>query len=75
MSGTEVYRGAQIKLTCATTGATILYTLDGSCPCDPQSASVFTYTGPILATDTELVIRAMAVANGIGESDVVEFRY
>jgi hypothetical protein len=75
MSGTEIYRGAQIKLTCATAGATILYTLDGSCPCDAESASVFTYTGPILATGTELVIKAMAVANGMAESDVAEFRY
>ncbi len=75
MSGTEIYRGSQIKLSSATAGATILYTLDGSCPCDLQSASVFTYTSPILATGTELVIRAMAVANGMAESDVVEFRY
>ena len=75
LSGTEIYRGAQIKLTCATAGATILYTLDGSCPCDTGSASVLTYTGPILATGTELVIKAMAVAKGTGESDVVEFRY
>lgn len=75
MSGTEIYRGAQIKLTCATAGATILYTLDGSCPCDAQSASVLTYTGPILATGTELVIKAMAVANGMAESDVAEFHY
>jgi hypothetical protein len=75
MSGTEVYRGAEIKLTCQTAGATILYTLDGSCPCDPQSPSVLTYNAPIVATGTELVIRAMAVANGMAESDVAEFRY
>lgn len=75
MSGTEVYRGAEIKLSCHTAGATILYTLDGSCPCDPQSASVLTYRGPIVATGDSLIIRAMAVANGMGESDAVEFRY
>ena len=75
MSGTEIYRGAEIKLTCQTAGATILYTLDGSCPCDPQSGSVLTYEAPIVATGTELVIRAMAVANGMAESDVAEFRY
>jgi hypothetical protein len=75
LSGTEVYRGAEIRLTCATAGATILYTLDGSCPCDAQNAAVQTYTGPITATGTELTIRAMAVANGMAESDVAEFRY
>ena len=75
MSGTEIYRGAEIRLTCQTAGATILYTLDGSCPCDAQNANVMTYTGPITATGEELTIRAMAVANGMAESDVVKFRY
>ena len=75
MSGTEIYRGSGIKLTCRTAGVTILYTLDGSCPCDANSKSVLTYTGPIVATGENMVIRAMAVANGMGESDVVEFRY
>ncbi|MBQ3753161.1 MAG: Ig-like domain-containing protein, partial [Prevotella sp.] len=42
MSGTEIYRGAEIRLTCQTAGATILYTLDGSCPCDAQNANVMT---------------------------------
>ena len=75
MSGTEIYRGSEIKLTCQTAGATILYTLDGSCPCDANSKSVLTYTGPIIATGDNITIRAMAIANGMGESDVVEFRY
>jgi len=74
MSGTEVYRGAEIKLTSQTAGATILYTLDGSCPCD-GGPSVLTYRGPIAATGTELHIKAMAVANGMAESEVAEFRY
>ncbi len=75
MSGTEIYRGTEIKLACETAGATILYTLDGSCPCDADSKKVLTYQDPIVATGDNLVIRAMAVANGMGESDVVEFRY
>jgi hypothetical protein len=75
MSGTEVYRGAEIRLTSHTAGATILYTLDGTCPCDAQSANVLTYRGPIVATGDELVIRAMAVAKGMAESEAVEFRY
>ena len=75
MSGTEVYRGAEIKLTCQTAGATILYTLDGTCPCDAGNPSVLTYRGPIKATGDELHIKAMAVANGMADSDVAEFRY
>lgn len=75
MSGTEIYRGTEIKLTSPTAGATILYTLDGSCPCDADSKKVLTYQGPIMAVGDNLVIRAMAVANGMGESDVVEFHY
>lgn len=75
MSGTEIYRGTEIKLACETAGATILYTLDGSCPCDADSKKVLTYQGPIMAVGDNLVIRAMAVANGMGESDVVEFHY
>ena len=75
MSGTEIYRGAEIRLTSNTAGATILYTLDGSCPCDAWNTSVMVYTGPIVATGDNLVIRAMAIANGMMESDVVEFNY
>jgi hypothetical protein len=75
LSGTEVYRGAEIRLTCQTAGATILYTLDGTCPCDAQNAGVRTYTGPIVATGDSLVVRAIAVARGMAESDVAEFRY
>ena len=36
---------------------------------------MLTYTGPITATGSELTINAMAVANGMGESDVAEFHY
>ena len=75
MSGTEIYRGAEIRLTSNTAGATILYTLDGSCPCDAENTSVMVYTGPIVATGDNLVIRAIAIAKGMMESDVVEFNY
>ena len=75
MSGTEIYRGAEIKLSCQTAGATIFYTLDGTCPCDLSSASVRVYDAPIVATGDSLVIRAMAVVNGLADSDVAEFHY
>ena len=36
---------------------------------------MLTYRGPITATGTELHIKAMAVANGMAESEVAEFHY
>ena len=75
MSGTEIYRDAEIKLATRTAGATILYTLDGTCPCDENNPAVLTYRGPITATGEELHIKAMAVANGMAESEVAEFHY
>lgn len=75
LSGTTLYYGTEIELSSRTTGATILYTLDGSCPCDADNGKVLTYTAPIVMTGDEMVIRAMAVANGMTDSDVVEFSY
>lgn len=71
-SGTTVEKGTKITLTCATEGATIYYTLDGSCPCD--EASRLTYTEPIIVNET-VTIKAMAVASDMTESDIVEFTY
>ena len=59
-------------MTCATDGATIYYTLDGSCPCD--EATRMTYTEPIVINKT-VTIKAMAVAPDMTESDIVEFTY
>lgn len=71
-SGTTVEKGTKITLTCATEGATIYYTLDGSCPCDEVSR--LTYTEPIIVNKT-VTIKAMAVASDMTESDIVEFTY
>ena len=71
-SGTTVAKGTAITLTCATDGATIYYTLDGSCPCD--EATRMTYTEPIVINKT-VTIKAMAVAPDMTESDIVEFTY
>lgn len=71
-SGATVEKGTEVTLHCATEGATIYYTLDGSCPCD-DSALLYDGTPIIINEDTEL--RIMAVAEGRYESDVVVYRY
>ena len=75
LNGITLYIGSEIRLSCKTSGATILYTLDGSCPCAPESGKVLTYTGPIVMTGDTITIRAMAVAPGMDDSPVVEFSY
>lgn len=73
-SGTIVDKGTEIELSCDTEGAIIYYTLDGSCPCDPTDArKVYDGTPIVITHDT--TIKAMAVAEGMYDSDVVEFNY
>lgn len=71
-NGVVVAKGTQIELSCETEGATIYYTLDGSCPCD--EAHRILYTEPI-TVNNNLVINAIAVAPDMYDSDVVEFVY
>ena len=75
LNGTTLYIGSEIRLTCATSGATIFYTLNGVCPCDYGNKSIFTYDGPIVITGDSIHIKAMAVAPGMADSEVVEFSY
>lgn len=72
ISGTEVYKGTEITLTCEDTDAVIYYTTDGSCPCDELSRTE--YTEPILV-DADMTLKAVAISNGKEESDVAEFTY
>ncbi|MDL2300204.1 chitobiase/beta-hexosaminidase C-terminal domain-containing protein [Clostridiaceae bacterium OttesenSCG-928-D20] len=63
-------RGSTIKLTGATKGSEIYYTLDGSTP----SKSSTKYLGPIeLKSNT--TIKAIAYANGYKPSEAVSFSY
>lgn len=73
-SGSTVEKGTAITLTCETEGATIYYTLDGSCPCDNTDARKVYDGTPIIINETT-IIKAMAVAPDMYESDVVEFAY
>ena len=72
-SGTAVYRGTEVGLTCATEGAVIYYTLDGSCPCD-ENAPRMVYEHPIAITE-DMTIKAMAMVDDLEESEVAEFSF
>ena len=72
VSGSVVPKGTQVELFCATPGAVIWYTTDGSCPCDEATRQ--RYTGPI-TIDADVTIRAMAVCDGLADSDVMRFTY
>lgn len=64
------YPTTNVTLSCATEGATIRYTTDGS---DPTEASAV-YSGPIAVTD-DTTIRARAYKTGMNASPVVAATY
>lgn len=72
-SGSAVYRGTAITLSCETDGAVIYYTLDGSCPCDAETR--LTYDGTPIIISEDVTLRAMAQGVDMYESDVVDFSY
>ena len=71
-SGSTVEQGTQVVLSCATEGATIYYTLDGSCPCDEQTRLL--YSSPITILG-DVTIKAIAVKENMDDSDVATFIY
>jgi hypothetical protein len=71
-SGADVVPGTMVELYTATEGATIYYTTDGSCPCDELSRK--RYTEPIVITEP-VTIQAMAVSDGLDDSEIVTLRY
>lgn len=73
-SGSVVEKGTTVELFCATEGATIYYTLDGSCPCN-ETAARKVYDGTPIVINETTTIKAMAVASGMTESDIAEFTY
>lgn len=60
-----------ITITCATAGADIYYTLDGN---EPSAAST-KYTAPIAFPGTDLTVKAIAIKEGMANSDVVTATY
>ncbi len=73
VSGTEVYRGTEIILSCPTENVEIYYTTDGSCPCD-NTGNRTKYEAPIVIT-ANTTIKAMAVNTDNVESEVSSFTY
>lgn len=74
-SGTSVPSGTKVHLSCATEGAVIYYTLDGTCPCDERGTrQLYNDVQPIVITGP-VTIKAYAVLDEIYESDVAEFVY
>lgn len=72
ISGTAVYRGQTVTLSCETEDAIIYYTTDGSCPCDESKRTK--YERPIAINDA-MTIKFMAVGPNFDESDVIECTY
>ena len=69
--GSGTYVGAQtVVLSTATEGAEIYYTTDGSAP----TAASTKYTGPIVISKNT-TLKAIAVKDGLQDSDVAEFNY
>ena len=73
-SGSTVPEGTAVYLRCATEGATIYYTLDGSCPCDPSPARKV-YDGSPIIINGPVTIKAMATAPDLYDSEVATFVY
>ena len=66
----NVAEGTEVSIACATEGATIHYTTDGA---DPDANSTV-YTDPIVI-DKAMTIKAIAVKEGMSNSDIVEAAY
>ena len=73
-SGSVVKPGTQLTLRTATSGASIYYTLDGTCPCEVNSPSRQLYTGPITIQEDMFLI-AYAVKSGMKDSKTAAFTY
>ena len=65
-----VASGTTVSISCATSGATIHYTLDGT---DPTSSSA-TYSTPISIT-AATTIKAIAVKSGMADSEIASAAY
>lgn len=75
VSGTQVYRGTKVQLSSETEGAVIYYTLDGSCPCNSETAIKYDADAPIVINDDNVTIKAIAQGHDLAESEVAEFNY
>jgi|GEM_PF-1692367 carbohydrate binding family 6 len=70
-SGSELKEGAEITIACATAGATIYYTTDGSDPANGGNE----YTQPIKFTGDAMTVKAIATKADMLDSDVATATY
>ncbi len=73
-TGTALYRGSTIELSCLTEDVVIYYTLDGSCPCDENGTRMI-YDAPIVIDSDNVTIKALAVDKNGVESEIADFVY
>ena len=73
VSGSTVYRGQTVTLSCETEGASLYYTLDGSDPTD--EALRIKYDGRPIAIYDAMNIKVQAVGANGSKSEVKEFSY
>ena len=72
-SGSTIDAGYLLWLTCNTPGATIYYTLDSSCPCDEEKR--IKYSEPFVLPAGEVTVKAIAVRQGMEDSDIATYTY
>ena len=70
MASGTYYEAIEVEITCATEGATIHYTTDGSDP----TASSEVYTAPILV-ESDMIIKAIAMMEGYDNSGIATANY
>lgn len=76
VSGAKLYRGEKIMLSCDTEDATIKYTLDGSSPTGSgDNVLIYNENEPIIITDDQLTIKAIATGKDMDPSEEVAFSY
>ena len=71
-SGSALLKGSSVTLSCPTSGATIYYTTDGSCPCD---AGAIKYEGTPITVSKGMTLKAMAVGEKGDESNIATYIY
>ncbi|MBO6074749.1 MAG: chitobiase/beta-hexosaminidase C-terminal domain-containing protein [Paludibacteraceae bacterium] len=72
-SETELERGATVTLSSQTEGAVIYYTLDGSNPYDSDTR--IQYNGTPVVINAETTLKAIAIVEDKGRSDVRTYHY